>query len=101
MCTYEWNKLMELYCLKMENIFECCMLLYFRISVNRCGEASNFIGPSDPCYLLFLCQVLLHFETEHQFEQNPITAEAIGIQKGAEAVRDPPAIPILVKTSQR
>lgn len=97
-----WINLDEMYCLQMENLhlqkMLCCMLLYFRISVNRCGEASNF---TDFQYLLFLCQVLLHFETEHQFKQKPITAEAIGTQKGAEAVRDPPAIPILVKTRQR
>lgn len=71
------------------------MLLYFRISVNGYGEANNVMGPIDPFYLLFLCPVLLHFETEHRFKQKPRTAEAIGAQKGAEAVRDPPAIPFL------
>lgn len=55
--------------------------------------------PENPYYLLFLCQVLWHFETEHQFKQKAIIA--MGAPKGPEAVRAPPAMKVLVKTRRR
>ncbi len=58
-------------------------------------------APVTPYYLLFLCQVLFHFETEHQFKQEAIIAEAIGPLEGPEAVKVPPAMEVLVKTRQR
>jgi len=45
--------------------------------------------------------VILLFETEHQFKQEAIIAQAIGAQKGPEAVRAPPAMKLLVKTRPR
>lgn len=54
-----------------------------------------------PYYLLFLCQVLLHFVTEHQFKQEAIIAEAIEPLKGPEALWAPPATEIAEKTRQR
>lgn len=40
-------------------------------------------APKNPHYLLFLCQVLLHFETEHQFKQEAKIAKAIEPLEGA------------------
>lgn len=67
----------------------------------RVGKQVPSRAPVTPYYLLFLCQVLLHFETEHQFKQEAIIAEAIGPLRGPGAVRAPPAMQLLVKTRQK
>lgn len=60
------------------------------------------MSPCDsPYYLLFLYQALLHFETEHQFKQRVIIAEATEQLKGPEGVKAPQAMEIRVKTRQR
>lgn len=58
-------------------------------------------APMTPDYVLFLCQVILLFETEHQFKQEAIIAQAMGPLEGPEAVKAPPAMNLLVKTRQR
>lgn len=88
--AYKWN-----------NTLYVCVLQTFR-TYGRGGYGSLPLwAPVTPHHLLFLCQVILLFETEHQFKQEAIIAQAIGAQKGPEAVRAPPAMKLLVKTRPR
>lgn len=54
-----------------------------------------------PYSSLFSHQVLLHFETEHQFKQKDVIAEAEGSLRGPTEVRVSPVVEFFVKTRQR
>lgn len=71
--------------LQMENT-SVLLLVEFYVVAHKSGEAYIFVDPQwPPYYLLFFCQVLLHFETEHQFKQKSHNCRGNRATEGAQS----------------
>lgn len=96
MCNYEQseqNKLIHLTCVVLR--WNEILLLYLDVlQTQGCSSWTTFTSPCDAVQPFV-------FETEHQFKQRAIIAEATEQLQGPEGARAPLAMEIRVKTRQR